>query len=153
MLIHEIRPATIIELGAGSGASASWLADIAGPIQPRILSIDINAPIVVDPRVEFHLLDINEIDTLLTEEFTAPLEHPWLVIEDAHVNIRGVLETVHRCQRARDYLIIEDSLQKRTELLDFLKTNCGCYALDTHYADLFGENSTCAMDSFLVRRK
>ncbi len=153
MLLHELKPATIIELGSGTGASASWLADVCAPLpsRPRILSIDREQPEVSDPRIEFHRLDICRIGTFLTAEFSAGLAHPWLVIEDAHVNIAEVLSTVHGLLEPGDYFVVEDSITKRGELLDLVTAHPGRYALDTHYCDLFGENSTCAMDSFLVR--
>lgn len=154
MLVHELKPATIIELGSGTGASASWLADMCAPLptRPRILSVDREEPEVSDSRVEFHRLDINRIGRFLTAEFAAGLAHPWLVIEDAHVNVAEVLSTVHALLEPGDYFVVEDSIAKRGELLDLVTTHPGGYALDTHYCDLFGENSTCAMDSFLVRR-
>ncbi|MFC8015459.1 CmcI family methyltransferase [Streptomyces cinereoruber] len=154
MLLSEIRPKTVIELGSGSGGSAIWLADIAqiNKIDAKIISIDKRKVNVADERVIFRCSDIFQIDSLFTPEEISSLEHPWLIIEDAHVNVNGVLDFFDSISVSGDYIIVEDSLSKRHELLKFLDHANGEYMLDTKYLDMFGENTTCAMDSILVRQ-
>lgn len=116
-----------------------------------MISIDLRRPRISDERVEFVQADIYDISTLLDDEFAATLIHPWLVIEDAHVNVAEVLTVLHRHLAPADYLIVEDSFSKRTELLDLVRRG-HTYRLDSRYTDLFGENLTCAIDSILVRQ-
>ncbi|WP_158711010.1 CmcI family methyltransferase [Streptomyces albus] len=154
MLISELRPASIVELGSGSGASAVWMADVAASagLAPAILSVDRNPVAVRDARVTFRRGDLTEIETVLGREELSALEHPWLVVEDAHVNVRGVLAHFDAVVRPGDYLVIEDSIVKRADLLAFLESADGRYALDRRYTDAFGENVTSAVDSVLIRR-
>ncbi|MCC3655690.1 hypothetical protein LIX60_30380 [Streptomyces sp. S07_1.15] len=64
----------------------------------------------------------------------------------------GVLAHFDTVARPGDYLVIEDSIVKRADLLAFLESAERRYALDTRYTDAFGENVTSAVDSILVRR-
>ena len=63
MLIWELRPATIIEVGSGSGASAVWMADLlqAFDIEGSVVSLDINPPEASHPKVRFIGGDCNRI--------------------------------------------------------------------------------------------
>ena len=152
MLISEVEPLTIIELGSGTGASALWLADTSESLSqpPRIISLDIHPPTVSHPRVKFIEADIRNISDYLTTERLSGFAHPWLVIEDAHVNVDVVLTLFDSSLTSGDYLIVEDSLSKRDALLDLILENN--YLLDTRYVDFFGENATCAIDSIFIRR-
>ena len=40
---------------------------------------------------------------------TQNLPHPWVVIDDAHINVVGVWEHLHRFTRPGDYYIMEDT--------------------------------------------
>jgi cephalosporin hydroxylase len=152
MLIAELRPRTIIELGSGSGASAIWLAGMADchGVKSSIISIDRRPVDVADSRVKFLKGDIARLDGLL-DPHIASLDHPWLVIEDAHAHVAKVLAYFDRHLRSGDYLIIEDSLPKRSDLLQFCRAAPDRYHLDTLYLDLFGQNTTCAIDSIFRR--
>lgn len=153
-LISELKPGAIIELGSGSGASALWLADItsANRLMTSIVSVDIKPVTLPDERIDFIQGDLNDIENVLGSAVRS-LPHPWLVIEDAHVNIPGVLSFFDKALEPGDYLVVEDSLSKRPHLTEFLRSAVRSYALDAKYADLFGENCTCAIDSILVCRQ
>jgi cephalosporin hydroxylase len=152
MLIAELRPRAIIELGSGSGASAVWLADMADchGVKSSIISVDRRPVGVADSRVRFLKGDIARLDGLL-DPHIASLGHPWLVIEDAHAHVAKVLAYFDQHLRSGDYLVIEDSLPKRGDLLEFCRATPGRYHLDTLYLDLFGQNTTCAIDSIFRR--
>ncbi|MGP3937980.1 CmcI family methyltransferase [Nonomuraea sp. KM88] len=152
-LISELRPGAIIELGSGSGGSALWFADItsAGKFRSRIVSVDIHPVGLSDERIDFVQGDLHDIQGVL-DAIVPTLPHPWLVIEDAHVNVSGVLSFFDRVLEPGDYLVVEDSLPKRPAMTEFLRSSARSYALDARYADMFGENCTCATDSILVCR-
>ena len=110
MLITELKPNIIIEIGSGKGGSAIWLADmmkILG-LEPKVYSYDINKPNINYPGVNFFKFDINNLNN--KEEF--PKSEEWtgvkLVIEDAHVNIPTVLNTIDNKLNKGDYFIVED---------------------------------------------
>lgn len=151
MLIAELAPRTIIELGSGSGGSALWMADTAQAhhLRPVIISIDRTAVDLTDDRVSFRTGDVSDLSELLAD--CDDLPRPWLVIEDAHAHVRTVLDFFDARLDAGDYLLIEDSLAKRATLREFLRSSPYQYQLDTRYLDLFGENTSCAIDSFFRR--
>ncbi|WP_093802173.1 CmcI family methyltransferase [Streptomyces sp. Wb2n-11] len=151
MLIAELVPGTIIELGSGSGGSALWLADVAAAHgqRPEIISIDRTPVDLADDRVRFRTGDVGRLGEVLADSDDLP--RPWLVIEDAHAHVRAVLDFFDAQLTSGDYLLVEDSLAKRATLREFLRSSPHRYQLDTRYLDLFGENSSCAIDSILRR--
>ncbi len=153
MMLWDLRPATVIELGSGNGASALWMADLMASfgIDAQVYSLDLEARRIAHERVTFMAGDCNAIAAAFPAEFLDPLAHPWLVVEDAHVNVPGVLAHFHRFLAAGDVLYVEDSLTKRRDLARFTAEFAGAYKVDTRYTDFFGRNATCAVDSILVR--
>ncbi|MBV6695656.1 hypothetical protein KV557_00770 [Kitasatospora aureofaciens] len=151
MLLAEFRPEVILEVGSGNGASALWMADLAElhGFACRIVSIDVNPVPVTHPSVEFITGDARRVGGILPADVLA--RGPRLVVEDAHVGVRGVLEFVHEQLREGDYIIVEDSVGKASELREFTAAHAGAYAVDTHYTDFFGRNATSCVDSILRR--
>lgn len=180
MLVHEIQPKTIIEIGAFNGGSAVWLADhlsIFG-IEGSIYSLDIDLSFLdekarSDQRINFLQGDSNQIDLVFPPKMLSKLAHPWLVIEDAHVNVIGVLEHFHNNGlQTEDYLIVEDTNlfcweywnenfdsddngdlkdDKGSGLKEFLSKHEKEYLVDTYYQDLFGYNGSKNWNSILKR--
>ena len=144
MLISELKPNTIIEYGSGSGGSAIWLADISSAmgLDIDVISYDINPPNMLHPKVDFVNLDLVQ-DFVILERWRGKK----LVIEDAHVNVKEVLLKTDLLLREGDYLIIEDSEKKESEIVDFLSNAKNTYKVDNFYLDFFGRNVTCCVDS------
>lgn len=172
-LIHEQGIASIIELGAGTGGAAVWYADLLAQFgRPGpVLAID-HDPAGVDPRaiahagVRFVEGDCNRCEAVLTPALLAQLPHPWLVVEDAHANLIGVLDHLERSGLTRgDYVIVEDTniamcdawddwsdgdvlercRRKLPELrawLDLDPARARRWRVDTWYQDLFGHNAS-----------
>jgi len=64
MLITELKPNIIIEIGSGKGGSAIWLADmmkILG-LEPKVYSYDINKPNINYVGVNFFQFDLNNLN-------------------------------------------------------------------------------------------
>ncbi len=145
MLISELKPNTIIEYGSGSGGSAIWLADISSAmgLDIDVISYDIYPPNVTHPKVDFVGLDLIQDLSKIGDGWGGKK----LVIEDAHVNVKDVLlETDLRLKKG-DYLIVEDSEEKQSEIVDFLSNAKNTYKTDNFYLDFFGRNTTCCVDS------
>ena len=153
MLLWALKPRTIIELGSGAGASALWLADVVTAFgeTPRVFSVDLNPPAIQDPRITFREGDCERIGHVFTEGELRGAVHPWLVIEDAHANVMGVLDFFHRYLQPGDYVVVEDSDGKRDEIGRFVARYPRGYKVDTYYTDFFGRNATSAQNAFLVR--
>jgi cephalosporin hydroxylase len=152
MLIWELKPKTIIEIGSGMGGSAIWMADLLSnfELDAKVYSIDLKKPEHQHPNVTFIEGDCNAPEEYFSKEFLASLPHPWLFIEDAHVNVLGVLSYFNTFFKKDDYLYIEDSGIKQTEIAKFIQASKNQFNTDTKFTEFFGRNGTCAGDSILV---
>ena len=150
MLFNEIKPEIIIELGSGSGGSAVWMADLCKSLglDFHIFSYDIKKPNFKYNNISFVEFDINTLDAEKGLPFINSLNKKRiLVIEDAHVNVLSVLNTVNKFLRTGDYLIVEDSVFKQKDIEEFTKIEPQKYMLDQYYLDFFGTNMICSIDS------
>ncbi len=151
MLIDELRPATIIELGSGAGGSALLFADLCTSLglNTQIISVDKEAvQEFADPRMTFIQSDCAgwlEANARSNIE----LARPCLLVEDFHGELSGFFEHMDSILKAGDYLVIEDSNPKQSAIA---QTIAGLpYAVDTKYTDFFGINCTSAINSIFVK--
>lgn len=155
MLIQEVMPKTILEFGSGSGASAVWLADLmaTSQIDGKVYSIDINKIDLQHERVKFIEADCEEIDGNFLNEYLSDLPHPWVVIDDVHVNTLNLLHFLNNYLESNDYLVIEDSIipAKNQGIGEFIVNTNNIYKLDTYYLDFFGINATSAKDAIFKK--
>ena len=133
MLLAELRPVSIFEVGSGMGASALWFADslAALGVAGRVHSVDLVKVQIEHPCVTFHQGDCSEPERLFDPELLRSAPHPWLVVEDAHHNVEAVLSEFHKFLVPGDYLVVEDSDVKREALRKFLGAHPGNYLVDT----------------------
>ena len=120
-------------------------------IDGRVHSVDLRKANVEHPLVNFYQGNCIEADHLFEAGLLQSAPHPWLVVEDAHVNVAGVLDHMHVHLAPGDYLVVEDSDVKREALRTFLGAHPKAYLVDTRFTDYFGRNATCAGDSIFVR--
>ncbi|MCT7660905.1 CmcI family methyltransferase [Mycobacterium deserti] len=156
LLLDELKPATVLELGSYMGGSALWMVDLLEDfgVESQIVSfdIDISRVVVGHPRIQFVQADCMKPDT-----FNGPwldLPHPWLLIEDAHVNTHAMLEHFHPHLRPGDYLIVEDTafmIDKYQDLERFVTSHGNDYKVDTRFTDLWGYNGTFSFNGYLRR--
>lgn len=155
MMIWDIRPKTIIEIGSGTGASAIWMADLikSYSLDCAIYTMDISKPSMEYDGVCFMEGDAYEIEAAFPDSTLNTLPHPWLVIEDAHVNVVNVANHFGSKMRKGDYLVIEDSRSKKEkDVSEWYAKEEENFLVDTLYTDFFGRNATCSPDSIFVRR-
>ena len=156
MLLWELKPATIIEIGSLNGGSAVWLADMLDvmKIDGKVFSFDIDTEQIKcdHARVTFARADSNHLD-LFDTDLLRQLPHPWLVIEDAHQNVANVLSFFGEFMTPGDYLVVEDTLQwkKYLEMKKFVARSRDLFRVDTRYTDLFGYNATWNINGYLKR--
>jgi cephalosporin hydroxylase len=181
MLLHELQPKTIIELGALNGGSALWLADnleIFG-IHAEIYSVDIDISLLDEkakskPNIHFIQGDCYHLETALPPSLLANLAHPWLLIDDVHINTIGICDYFHyNGLQTGDYFILEDTnpllwtfwdeqtweegqemkeaVEKLNNMKKWLQSHEDEYLIDTHYQDLFGYNASKNWNSILKR--
>jgi cephalosporin hydroxylase len=158
LLLSELRPATIIEIGAYSGGSATWLADMMGiqDIDGRVYSFDINIPRITaqHPKVQFAWANSRDLSSF-DAHWLASLPHPWLVIEDAHINVYNLLKFFSSMMQPGDYLVAEDTLHysKYVQVKKFILEQQDTFLADTRYTDLFGYNVTWHPNSYFRKMK
>ena len=153
MLLWELKPGSVFEIGSGTGASARWIADTLAALgsDSQVYSVDIKPVGETYPNVRFFAGDCKAPDSLFDPELLGSAPHPFLVIEDAHVNVHGVLAHVDGFLAKGDYLYVEDSGSKADELSRFCQHRAERYRVDTRYTDFYGRNATCAANSIFVR--
>lgn len=155
MMLWNLKPKTIFELGSGIGASAVWLADLMKvfEIEGHIYSVDLKKSSLEHKGVSFLQGNCMEVEKIFEDEFLRSAPHPWLLIEDAHVNVYGVFSFFHPYIRQGDYVVVEDTMNpgKREAIGSFMTEHPNFYKVDTYYTDFFGRNATCSRDSIFAR--
>lgn len=156
-LIWELQPRTIIELGSYQGGSALWFADQMsllcekpGEVHSFDLHINCIHQDAKHPHVTFHKADLLDVETL-DKGFLNELPHPWLVIDDAHVQVFEVFAYLSQLTINGDYYVIEDvTIDVTKDIIDGLQlVEQSGYLVDTYYTDAFGSNLTCAPNAWL----
>jgi cephalosporin hydroxylase len=180
MLIKELKPQTIIELGALSGGSAVWFTDLLElfKIKGRVYSVDVDLSLLdekakADSRIKFIEGDCNNISAIFSSDLLNSFPHPWLIVEDCHVNTVGILQYFHNNGLQNgDYWIVEDTnkmvpkywenrwqdsseleqVERKLDLIrDWLKDHEDEYLVDTYYLDMYGYNVSKNWNSILKR--
>jgi cephalosporin hydroxylase len=179
MLFFELKPRTIIELGAYTGASAMWMAQTLRllNIDARVIAVDIDLSLVdelarKEPNIKFLQGDCHEIEKLFPAPVLQDLPRPLILIDDVHVNISGVYRHFHsHGLQPGDYLIIEDTIPwipgtfgkagegeewgdwKWQEIKTFFAENSADYRVDRYFTDFFGYNGTWNWNGFVKRMR
>ena len=183
-LFWYLKPQTVIELGTCEGGSAIWFGDqlqLLGT-QGHVYSMDLDLSLLgegaktLNPdNVTFLQGDCNEIEKTFTPEMLSKLPHPWVIVEDAHVNLSGTLGYLHNYMKEGDYLVVEDTNpyipreigvlatmfdsiplagpQKLEELKVFLRKHDEFYAVDSFFTDFYGYNCSWMWHGFIRRMK
>jgi cephalosporin hydroxylase len=154
MLLWELKPGSVFEIGSGNGASARWMADLIRSfgLNAQVYSADIVPIRDSYDGVHFFTGDCRSPPTLFEAELLRSAPRPYLVIEDAHVNVREVWTYIDQFLLRGDYLYIEDNISKDDDLKTFLGGRPHSYLVDTRYTDFFGRNATSAINSIFVKR-
>lgn len=148
MLLWELQPRTIVEIGSGLGTSATYLHDMCTifGLDTHIITGDIT-PIENLPKdIEFHTIDCNNIDTV--HKILDHIQHPCLFIEDAHVNVYGVLKAfMSKCELG-DYILVEDSTNKQEDI-EKITSMYNNLKIDRYFLDFFGKDALSVSNGIL----
>ncbi|WP_104825750.1 CmcI family methyltransferase [Rhizobium sp. NXC24] len=158
-LIWELQPRTIIEFGSFQGGSALWFADHMSmlceqPSEVHSFDLHINCihPNAKHPRLSFHKVDLMDVQTL-DKDWLMGLPHPWLVVDDAHVQVFAIFSYLSHLLVSGDYYVIEDvPLEATKEINEGLQlAEHSGFVVDTYCTDAFGANLTCAPNAWLCK--
>ena len=144
------------------GGFSIWLADqlVVHNIPGHVYTLDNNPRIISDiarsyPSVSCLDCNVNSLAEALPYRTLSDMPHPWLIIEDCHVNTLAILEFFSRKTKKGDYFVIEDTYPEQyliegsdTEvgspkdaIESFLKQNAEYFRVDSYYTDYFGVNA------------
>ncbi|KAK3748189.1 hypothetical protein QZH41_012993 [Actinostola sp. cb2023] len=161
-MLWDIKPRTIIEFGANSGGSALYMADMMKMYgyNTHVYSMDIYlgllAPLAKEKREDLTFIegDCNKVEKAFPADFLKTLRHPWLVLENAHINAFGVLDYLDQFTAPNDYILVEDTdpgipsdtitgggcwgRRKMNYLIKFMQKHSERYRVDKRYTDFFG---------------
>ena len=167
MIISELRPDLVIEVGTNRGGGALYLGDLMNALGHGIVhTIDIeskSAPVVREhPRVRVFTEGWEGYDIVEARQFAMIL-----VIEDgSHVyeQTLGAMRKFAQLVSIGSYLIVEDGIVSELGIAeqynggplrairDFLKSNNG-FVVDRHWCDFYGRNATSNINGYLKRIK
>ncbi len=167
MLLTELRPDLIIEIGTNNGGSALYLADVlqlngGGTVHTIDIANQIDARALAHPGIRFFGNGWEAYDRRLAEGF-----NKILVIEDSshtYANTLGVMERFAPLVTPGSYMIVEDGIIDALGISDqydggpvraireFLAADSG-FELDLGYSDFFGKNATFNTLGYLKRVK
>ncbi|OKO75189.1 hypothetical protein AC628_20680 [Bradyrhizobium sp. NAS96.2] len=102
------------------------------------------------PHLTFHQVDLSDA-AAFDEDLLMRLPHPWLVVDDAHVQIFSIFSHLNRFLVSGDYYVFEDDpMNADKEIIDGLQlVEQSGFLIDTYYTDAFGSNLTCAPNAWL----
>ncbi|MEQ1687072.1 MAG: CmcI family methyltransferase [Sphingopyxis sp.] len=170
MLLHQLRPRTVIEIGAHHGGSALWFADqlTALGVDAHVHALDVVAVEGVrDPRISFHMGSALSLGATFTAAMLAALPRPWLLIEDAdhqYATTLTVMRFFDPWLQAGDWMVIEDGILTamgaadehgggpHAALTQFLGERGSSYRVARDYCDFYGHNVTWNVDGWLEKQ-
>jgi cephalosporin hydroxylase len=167
MILFEVKPDLIIEIGTNNGGSALYLADILNIIgKGEIHTIDIEHkvdPLVLaHPRIKFFGNGYEGYDMEAAKNYETVL-----VIEDASHMYKDTLNSLHKFHNVvtkGSYFIVEDGIvdalgmKRKFEggplraIREFMAQN-NDFVIDRKWCDLFGKNATFNVDGYLKKVK
>ncbi len=171
LLVWQVKPGTIIEIGSNAGGSALWLADLLrlSGLSGTVVSVDIvEVKDVRDPRVRFLRGDANNLAATLSNAVLAQLPRPWLVVEDSshqYATCLSVMRFFDPLLKPGEYLVIEDGIvddlgmQQQFDggpnraIRKFLEECGGRFLVDVGLCDFFGHNVTWNTNGYLRKVK
>ena len=166
LLIADLQPKTIVEVGSAKGGSALWLSDVTQNhgLDTSIISVDINPVrgLTID-RVQFIYGDIHKLSESALPDLLKICERPLLVIEDGPHTFEGckaALEFFHPYMAAGEYIIIEDGIVfelghgeykdgPNRAIAQHVKKHSKVCKVDREMCDYFGQNFTWATNGYI----
>lgn len=166
MMIFEIRPTLLIEIGVLRGGSTLFFADMMRLLggERRIYAYDIVKPhtpeLFKDPMITFFSGGHDDFDPSIIRP-----DDRVLIIEDSSHEYQNTLNVLNKFApyvSPKSYLIVEDTMSGLTRphqnggpiraIDEFLKTDIGKnYVVDSYWENFFGSNISNNQKGFLKK--
>ncbi len=167
MLILDLKPDLIVEIGAGIGGASLYMADLLEINSKGIIhSIDIvdsrDEIVKKNKRIKFFLGGYQNYDLKNLEGF-----NNILIIEDGshtYEDVKAALDKFHKYVSKDSYFIVEDGILDKLgwkkkfnggpnkAIKEFLIKN-DAYIIDRKFCDFFGINATFNTNGYLKKIK
>jgi cephalosporin hydroxylase len=165
MIINEVKPDLVIEIGTNIGGGSLYIADLLDMNGKGVLhTIDIldmvNPKVKEHNRIKFFTKGWEDYDLELAKGFNAVL-----IIEDAshlYKDSIGILNKFHKIVSIDSYFIVEDGIINELGLVknyeggplkairEFLPSHAE-YIVDTKWCNMFGKNATFNVNGYLKK--
>jgi cephalosporin hydroxylase len=166
MIINEVQPDLVIEIGTAHGGGALYLADLMNIVgQGNVHAIDkIKSPpselLVHHPRIRLFSDGWESYDINLAKQYSKIL-----IIDDASHMFEETLKALHKfwpLVTKGSYYIVEDGIVDELGMSqqfnggplkavnEFMKGNNN-FEIDRRWCDFFGENATFNVNGYLRR--
>ena len=165
MIISEIKPDLIIEIGTHEGGSALYMGDLLNILKNGVVhTIDIkpiyNEILLNHPRIKLFSEGWEKYNLEETKKFSKIL-----LIEDGSLTYeqtKGAIEKFSPIVSVGSYLIIEDGIidelgmknnyngGPKRAIYEFLKNNLN-YKIEKRWCNFFGKNATFNVNGYLKR--
>ncbi len=167
LLLWQVRPRSLIEIGSFKGGSAVWFSDqgAALGLDMQVHSFDIaQVTDVKHPNVTFHAGNARDPKTAFPLDWIASLPRPLIVIDDAdhfYETTKAILDHFAPLMRNGEYIVVEDGIVTPLGVADeydggpiraiaeFVPANTARFEIDRRYCDRFGHNVTWNIDGYL----
>jgi len=159
MLLWELKPKTIIEIGSWNGSSAKYLNDMNEIYKNdcEIFSFDIVNKNDLKDKINYLNVDLNDLNSLnkylniFNNNIEIMIQNRNKIVKDGKVEIAYIDKLI-----SGDYFIIEDPKSDINPTVDknhIIKKICENenFMIDTKYTDYFGVNMTSAKNSILKK--
>lgn len=173
MLIYDLRPGTIVEIGSFHGGAALFYADLAAAygLETDVITVDFRAiqgrpDADLDQRIEFIQADAADLANSALHDRLAHAPRPWLVIEDSAHTFQVTLAAMRyfaEAMKAGDYLLVEDGVIEdqganwrydggpNRAVHQFFTERPDVFEIDARLNDWFGPNCSFNPNGYLRR--
>lgn len=167
MIIDEVKPDLIIEIGTNHGGTALYLLDLMEKYNENceihtmdVISYEMNELVTSNKKIKLFLGGYQGYDTELAKNF-----NKILVIDDGshdYLDVKAGLDKFKDLVSLNSYFVVEDGILNNIGLEDsynggpiraineFIEFNKN-FVIDRKWCDFFGKNATFNPDGYLKR--
>ena len=165
MIIADLKPDLVIEIGTSSGGNALYIADLMeiighGAVHTIDIQNKVGTLVAQHPRIKLFTKGWQDYDIAEAKKFSKIL-----VIEDASHMYEDTLATLHKFAplvSMNSYLVVEDGIINELgkekgfhggplrAIREFLQSNKN-FEVDRTWCDMFGKNATFNVNGYLKR--